>query len=331
MKGLILSILLIVLASPALAQQAQLQRAAGATATKWKRHIIPSPQQAQPRAENVKFFYYDDALPTRAWPVPAEFTPLLVVMYGQRVTLERDYGFVDSIRIRLGATQGDSIVVSLMHDTLFEVADDQFAHLIDIFEEGTDYARVTAAMKDTMPGGWLTVHFPHAFVRKEFFVVAEPQINDAGQAVSAFEVIGDVREPAPLTTEGSRSAFVSITPQNFYLSALLDGVVQFDGEDQPAYTNFYIEAYVDVTSLSVRSIDEPVVAVYPNPARAGASLEITSKNAVERIEIRNVLGVPVHTSEEAQNEITLPQLPAGMYHILITTDAGVTVEKLIVE
>lgn len=336
MKYLLLLVALLVLAGSASAQTVHESSIVGASSSLDRaavRHMNPTrPEEAFPLADDITLSYYDASKPIIRWPVPVTFSPLLFVAYGQRMTLPTDYGFVDSARVRLGKTQGDSVFISIVKDTLFDVGNGQFAHLIDLWEDNPDYERVSVAIKDTQPGGWLTARFDHVLVPKQFHVVIDPYVNEQGQATSGFEVLGDSGDVKPLTTEEARSVFIALTPQDQYLSALLDGVVQFDGWAAPAFTNFYMEAFVDMTSSSVATDPSQPVAVFPNPVTSG-TFTVSNDNPISAISMRDILGNEVLAWSGMSTSVELRTLwvPKGIYTLEVRSASGIRSSKVIVQ
>lgn len=91
----------------------------------------------------------------------------------------------------------------------------------------------------------------------------------------------------------------------------------------PITTNTAATEYVD--ALRNHSFETETIALYPNPAND--RLEIRSNEAVERVEIYNVLGSSVLTASGSVH--SLAGLGSGIYLVHITTAKGTTVRKLI--
>ena len=293
-----------------------------------------SPDEAQPAAkplgEKLKLSYYDPSLPIRVWPAPADFGGLVSILYGQRFTLPSDGGFVDSIRLNFAAIAGAEVGIALVPDTLFETSPGTFYHLIDIFSERDAYAEAVIGPTSLPADGWVTVSFDHVAVPKQFFVVAMPNF----QAGGTFELRGDAKPTRVRTTDDSRSAMVAvITSQNLTMSMILDSFIIFTGEEEPAFTDFYIEAYVETGAASVAQQRNADVAVYPNPVAGTRSIRIASASGVRSVQLLNALGANVGSWTLAGSEVHLPlgDIPAGMYLLRITGNDGIRTERLIVQ
>ncbi|GAA3925346.1 T9SS type A sorting domain-containing protein [Hymenobacter algoricola] len=131
--------------------------------------------------------------------------------------------------------------------------------------------------------------------------------------------------------------------QHFTLVATVEG--QGQSTQAHAYTAFDRQPLRTLAYYRLRQVDfdgkssfSPVVAVagslevslYPNPARAELHLRVP---AAATYRVLNALGSVVLTGSVAEGAATLPvaQLPAGLYHVEVTSGAGRVVRKFIKE
>jgi len=86
-------------------------------------------------------------------------------------------------------------------------------------------------------------------------------------------------------------------------------------------------------ALKVIESDFESIRIYPNPTKNELSV-ISSRLSVERIEIFNTFGKNVLSHKpliSSETTIDITDLPAGIYFIMITTEAGEVVKKLVKE
>lgn len=271
--------------------------------------------------------YYDDALPTINWVAPADFG-VTSFIYGQRITLPTDGGTLDSIRLNFVQTAGNTIIVALMQDTLITLGGQDF-RVINL--NAQPYAAAQFPATAVPPNSWVTITLDQVAVPKDFFIAVIPSTQ--GQSItSSFALRGDSKPVRLRTTEDSRSAVVFITSEGL-LSLPLDSTITFQGQPDAAYTDFYLEAYPTSEHSSIgRDIAAPA-SVYPNPVLAGGMLRVNHPEAVSQIRIVNALGAEVSNWNGLSSnvELSMRQIPGGVYHLLITTGSGVTSEKIVVQ
>jgi hypothetical protein len=336
MKKLLLSLALLGFAGSAGAQTIGDYARSGATSPfipEWRAAERPVETKSRPLAENLKLEYYDETLQQIGWQAPVDYGGLVAFTYGQRMTLPTDNGFVDSVRLNFAGAQGEQIGVVLLPDTLFETSPGQFFHLIDIFSDRDAYGEAVIPVTSIGQDGWVTVPFAHVAVPKNFFVAAVPMFNGQ-QFTSAFVLRGDNKPTRVRTTEDSRSAMVGILTQSSQtLTVLMDSLITIDGQTAPAYTDFFIEAYVSNEPASVGDAEMSSAAIYPNPVLAGNTLRISNEQPISSIKLVNALGAEVSSWSGLNATVEMPMtgIASGVYHLLITTDAGVSMEKIIVQ
>lgn len=97
-------------------------------------------------------------------------------------------------------------------------------------------------------------------------------------------------------------------------------------EKDPTAT--YVETQAECDALSIDEFNTSNSNLYPNPTNK--SFFIDSRVSIEKVSVYNVFGELVKTYP-SQNEYEIPELSKGIYLINIQSEAGNSVEKLIVE
>lgn len=293
------------------------------------------PLSASPMAENIKLAYFNPLSQPMLWDAPYQVNQSLVVLqYSQRFTLPSNSGFVDSIRVRFARANGDTIYVFLVKDSLYELAAGDF-HLMDLVSSGNLYGGIAipvVLLPQIAVDGWVTIQFPHIAVPKEFHIMVSPRILVEGSSISATSDLRLVAENSTGTTpatETSRSNFVALTPQGQQLFSM-DNYFSQNGE--PVAVNFHMEAYVDVAQGTVAPEASAPARMYPNPIALNGTLTIEHPEQIASVRIVNILGNEMQSwnGMSSNVKLSIPDLPAGVYNVIVNTESGVTTEKLIV-
>jgi len=85
--------------------------------------------------------------------------------------------------------------------------------------------------------------------------------------------------------------------------------------------------------MNTNAIEEILVSkikIFPNPANNNITIEYDGM--IEKIEILDVKGATVHTTNEPKNEFYLPQnIQTGYYTVVIQTAEGIIRKELMIE
>ncbi len=87
-----------------------------------------------------------------------------------------------------------------------------------------------------------------------------------------------------------------------------------------------ISQYVGIVNTS----NQTTISIYPNPVNNGI-ISIESDIEINNINIFNMLGQTVYSSNKVNEKINLTQLNKGNYVIQLSTDKGVSTQELIIE
>ena len=82
-------------------------------------------------------------------------------------------------------------------------------------------------------------------------------------------------------------------------------------------------------SSGIEEIDVQKFQIYPNPARD--EIFIQSESPIKKIEIYSLTGILLLTENHFSGKISLANLPQGIYTLVIYTEKGRVVEKVIRE
>ena len=106
------------------------------------------------------------------------------------------------------------------------------------------------------------------------------------------------------------------TVQNGYLPGLFGQVVEIPEFLKP---------------LSIKTIINDEITVYPNPTTGELKVETHSNASLQSVEIYDVMGKKCHVLRVTrhENEIDITHLSNGIYFLKITTDSGVVTKKVI--
>ncbi len=299
----------------------------------------PSPQMPLGALGLDKAYsYFEPASPTFLVVGNGQYGSSDFFELGERITLDADSGFVDSVRVLLDSISTDSVHVSLFPDTLYQTGSG-FYHLINLFSAtAVPYARSAIQSSQVHGPTWVMVHFPHTRVPKNFFVMLTP--TDNGAALTNFFYWQTDREPSrtQVTQEFSRSAaiVVNVSAQQS-ASVLLDGVLTPNGESTPLFFNFYCTVFASSEPNAVRTNlrGDQALNIYPNPANSTCFLKITGAGSAATVTVRDLLGrnqFAVSGMELASGRISIPtaRFAAGVYEIELLDGNSRIVKPLVV-
>jgi hypothetical protein len=113
--------------------------------------------------------------------------------------------------------------------------------------------------------------------------------------------------------------------KSFYISL---NVYDFDNTDVNAY--FDAIELVNSATATVDKLDSDQVKLYPNPSSSHITIE--SKRVARSITITNSFGVVAisRTTSQKVNNLDISNLSQGSYFVSVTTDAGVSVKRLMI-
>jgi hypothetical protein len=113
--------------------------------------------------------------------------------------------------------------------------------------------------------------------------------------------------------------------KSFYISL---NVYDFDNTDVNAY--FDAIELVNSATATVDKLDSDQVKLYPNPSSSHITIE--SKRFARSITITNSFGVVAisRTTSQKVNNLDISNLSQGSYFVSVTTDAGVSVKRLMI-
>jgi hypothetical protein len=294
---------------------------------------LPMVSAQQPQQENVKLSYYDALNPQISVLAPEVYGTVALVALSERFTLPKAQAYLDSVRIHFDGVEGERVVVRIHRDTLISINGVDH-HFINISPTATIYSGEFSIEEIAeQRGTWLTVPLPHVKVPQEFHVVIYGMQTGPQDFSSRFWLLGDRFYDQPPTLNSRSGYFASTNPDDLadIYPGLMDGFFTLNG--LPIAIEFHIEAFVDVTSSSVKERDLPHVTVYPNPIPSNAQLHISHQSIINAVRITNMLGDEVLRWEgNSMNlSLSLSTLTAGTYNVLIDTRDGVVLEKFIVQ
>lgn len=272
------------------------------------------------------YSYFDANLPTWAWGGNGRYSNYLFLEIGERITLDGDGGFVDSVSVFLDSVSRDSVHVSLYPDTLYDVGGGRFYHLLNFFSATVaPYAATAIQSIAVHKPSWVTVPFPHVKVPKTFFVMLTPT-DDGAKITNFFLWRTDKEAPRSVLPDNARSAAImGDFNTGMTYSRLLDGLITLQGDSVPLFTNFYTTVYADPNQSSVAALLTPdaTLDIYPNPANSSSFVKVSGVGANAKLTIRDMLGrtqwsASGSTLSNGPVRIPVSELPAGAYQIELT-------------
>lgn len=114
---------------------------------------------------------------------------------------------------------------------------------------------------------------------------------------------------------------------NIDFRGTIDDFMVFDTALTPAEMD---EMLINITSAE--TMLKPALSFYPNPAKPGNTLNISTNTPIIEIELINTLGQSIARHQHIQSQLTLPNsLQAGIYFLKIINQDGKNTHRLIIE
>ena len=86
--------------------------------------------------------------------------------------------------------------------------------------------------------------------------------------------------------------------------------------------------YIDSTGIGEINISK--INIYPNPANNNITIDYDGQ--IEKVEILDLKGAIVYTTNEPKHELNLPQnIQSGYYTVVIQTAEGVVRKELMIQ
>lgn len=98
----------------------------------------------------------------------------------------------------------------------------------------------------------------------------------------------------------------------------------------PAPSTQVFARTVVIASLNNDALSQEI-KIYPNPAKDKIFLQLNASNTFKNLQVLDSKGKPLARYTDATSEIALPNLPAGLYFVLVETSQGSVVKKLVIE
>jgi hypothetical protein len=177
---------------------------------------------------------------------------------------------------------------------------------------------------------WHTITIPHVKVPKDFHVMIFPIQTSLEEFSSKFWIVGEMHfDQAP--SSDSRSDVMITSDLIEYTPRLLDGYYNYLGN--PLGVDIHMDAFVDITSSSVKHDAESTIALYPNPIVRNGILHVEHSSAISSASVRNILGTEMLKWNGLSAHVQLPLngLPSGAYQVLITGESGESSEMILVQ
>jgi hypothetical protein len=149
-------------------------------------------------------------------------------------------------------------------------------------------------------------------------------------------VITDARAPEKFTAPGTFNVYLN---DNLVASNVSANTYTFSALEPGTYTAGVEAVYASGASTretigftiippnSIQPEFDNLVAVYPNPVQD--VLNISTDLVVRRVEILNVHGQIVRVIEGSVTEIPVSNLTSGVYFVRITTDKGISTQRIV--
>lgn len=175
--------------------------------------------------------------------------------------------------------------------------------------------RTITVTRDTI----LTASFGRSGATNTYYTVkVRPNNASWGRAVGSGEYIA-----------GARTAVKAIAAEGYHFVGWSDsvgGAVRFLTVD----TNIVLTALFAEGSVGIETVDDGAmpVAIYPNPATRGVTVEVMGTATVEVVDFSGRMMMRRQVEERAQLDIS--QLASGAYFVRVTGDSGTAIRKLIV-
>jgi hypothetical protein len=304
--------------------------------------IIPSsssPQQiivpefveslAPQAASRVTIRYYDPKAEVRSIGVPIQVGDRSILGLSQRYTLPVTSGFLDSIQIHFDSSDGKSIFLGITTDLIGNnwSTGKPFHYSYNTYH----VAEMNMAGFEKLKNFTIKIPVGHVPVPKEFHIVLRTPQAGFADDTGTFALYGQVHVGRAPLFDSARSGYYFRDTKDKMWSDVLDGLFQVDG--QPLGIDFRMSAIVDISTASVTLTGTSESTVYPNPAQHSGLVHVSHSETISSISIRDMLGNEVFKSAGSAADIDLSRssLAPGVYNVVITSDAGVSSEKLVIQ
>lgn len=261
--------------------------------------------------------------------MPADIDGKHLMSIAQRFTLPTETGYVDSLELRITAATGDVLGVYLWKDTIHDFGGGLYFHAVDILtpQKKAIYGSKVVNVSSIPANGTVKVKFNHVKVPKDFFVVVQGNYNAAKEPISFFTIAGEIKARRQVTMEESRSSYLALSSKGVETSTF-DSKYKLPGVDSALFTDFHITAHTTAPPASVGSEATMQFSAFPNPVTVGNPITVQHGTlAKSEIRIINSLGATIKkvpTDRGDLTEISTTGMPAGAYHLFITSSEGQT-------
>lgn len=158
---------------------------------------------------------------------------------------------------------------------------------------------------------------------KEFYKIFFDVMDEEGNAL----------ENAVVTLEGTinpfnKHSFYQIDPGTYAYSVTLEGYEAVDGYAEVIDEDILVPVIMMSTTTSISSQNAHSISLFPNPTSSAFS--IISDVDIEYVIITDLSGRLVHKQLAGTSSIQLSiqELPSGLYLVRIVTEKGMTIKKL---
>lgn len=158
---------------------------------------------------------------------------------------------------------------------------------------------------------------------KEFYKIFFDVMDEEGNAL----------ENAIVTLEGTinpfnKHSFYQIDPGTYAYSVTLEGYEAADGYAEVIDQDILVPVILTSTTTSISSQNSHSISLFPNPTSSAFS--IISDVDIEYVIISDLTGRLVHKqlAETSSIQLSIQELPSGLYLVRIVTEKGMTIKKL---
>jgi hypothetical protein len=281
----------------------------------------------------ITLAYYNTNNPTLSVHLPTRLDTVDVMSISQRFTLPTESGILDSVKMHFDSVDGDNLMLHLFKDTIWNgYTGDKPLHYKNTWPGGIFHG---AILKMTGFKNYknFTIKIPlgHVKVPKEFHIGISTAEFGGIAGLSEFTYYGEAHFGRTASLDTSRSGALWTPDHKLYWIDQFDGLFQAEG--QPLGMDFHIDAIVDISQADVATTEVNRTAVYPNPVMMNQPLRVSHGDMMSSISLINMLGAEVLNWNGSSNnaELSTAGLAKGIYTLLITTDSGVSSEKVIVQ
>lgn len=158
---------------------------------------------------------------------------------------------------------------------------------------------------------------------KEFYKIFFDVIDEEGNAL----------ENAVVTLEGTinpfnKHSFYQIDPGTYAYNVTLEGYEAVDGYVEVIDQDVLVPVTMMSTTTSISSRNSQSISIFPNPASSVFSVHADTD--IENVIITDLTGRLVHKqlTETSSVQLSIQELPSGLYLVGIVTKNGMTIKKL---